>query len=60
MSDLKKNSSAVKKGAPDEPVEVAPADVRECVMERLDDFELAEIVRTRRHETPIPVNLEDL
>jgi antitoxin StbD len=29
-------------------------------MERLDDLELAEIVRSRSHETPVPVNLDDL
>jgi antitoxin StbD len=39
---------------------MVPADVFESMMERLDDLELAEIVRSRRHETPIPVNLDDL
>jgi PHD/YefM family antitoxin component YafN of YafNO toxin-antitoxin module len=28
---------------------MVPADVFECMMERLDDLELAEIVRSRRH-----------
>jgi antitoxin StbD len=39
---------------------MVPADVFEAMMERLDDLELAEIVRSRRHETPVPVNLDDL
>jgi mRNA-degrading endonuclease RelE of RelBE toxin-antitoxin system len=28
---------------------MVPTDVFECMMERLDDLELAEIVRSRRH-----------
>jgi RNase P subunit RPR2 len=28
--------------------------------ERLDDLDLAELVRARRHETPVPVELDDL
>jgi antitoxin StbD len=39
---------------------MVPADVFEQMMERLDDFELAEIVRSRRNETPVPVSLDDL
>jgi len=30
------------------------------MMERLDDLDLAELVRARRHETPVPVELDDL
>lgn len=37
-----------------------PAHVFEAMMERLDDLELAELVRSRSHETPVPVSLDDL
>ena len=39
---------------------MVPADVYEAMMERLDDLELAEIVRSRSHETPISVSLDEL
>ncbi|MBD9566517.1 type II toxin-antitoxin system Phd/YefM family antitoxin [Pseudomonas sp. PDM09] len=70
VSELKKNPSAVLSGAHGGPVAVlnhnrvmgymVPADVFEQMMERLDDFELAEIVRSRRNEKPVPVSLDDL
>ena len=70
VSELKKNPSAVLSGAHGAPVAVlnhnrvmgymVPAEVFEAMMERLDDLELAEIVRARRHETPVPVSLDDL
>jgi antitoxin StbD len=70
VSELKKNPSAVLSAAHGGPVAVlnhnrvmgymVPADVFEQMMERLDDFELAEIVRSRRNEKPVPVNLDDL
>nr|WP_314525184.1 type II toxin-antitoxin system Phd/YefM family antitoxin [uncultured Pseudomonas sp.] len=70
VSELKKNPSAVLNGAMGGPVAVlnhnrvmgymVPADVFERMVERLDDLELAEIVRSRRHETPVPVSLDDL
>ncbi|MHC8347125.1 antitoxin [Pseudomonas sp. MDT2-39-1] len=60
MSEVKKNPSAVLKCSPGEPVTLVPADVFECAMERLDDRELLEIIRSRRHEKPISVNLDDL
>jgi len=70
VSELKKNPSAVLSGAHGGPVAVlnhnrvigymVPADVFEAMMERLDDLELAELVRARSHETPIPVSLDDL
>nr|WP_123409405.1 antitoxin [Pseudomonas frederiksbergensis] len=59
VSESKRNPSAALSAAHGGPVLVAPADV-ECKAERLDDLELADIVRSRRHETPIPVSLEDL
>lgn len=70
VSELKKNPSAVLSGAHGSPVAVlnhnrvmgyiVPADVFEAMMERLDDLDLAELVRARRHETPVPVELDDL
>lgn len=70
VSELKKNPSAVLNGAHGGAVAVlnhnrvmgymVPADVFESMMERLDDLELAELVRARGHETPIPVSLDDL
>ena len=70
ISELKKNPSAVLNGAHGGAVAVlnhnrvmgymVPADVYEAMMERLDDLELAEIVRARSHETPISVSLDDL
>lgn len=39
---------------------MVPAEVYEAMMERLDDLELADIVRSRLHETPISVSLDDL
>ncbi|WP_297845333.1 type II toxin-antitoxin system Phd/YefM family antitoxin [Pseudomonas sp.] len=70
VSELKKNPSAVLNGVHGGPVAVlnhnrvmgymVPADVFEAMMERLDDMDLAELVRSRRHETPEPVDLNDL
>ena len=70
VSELKKNPSAVMNGAHDGPVAVlnhnrvmgymVPEHVFEAMVERLDDLELAELVRSRSHETPVPVNLDDL
>ncbi|MCL9802080.1 type II toxin-antitoxin system Phd/YefM family antitoxin [Pseudomonas sp. AKS31] len=70
VSELKKNPSAVLSGAHGGAVAVlnhnrvmgymVPAEVYEAMMERLDDLELAEMVRARSHETPIPVSLDDL
>ncbi|MEB0185710.1 type II toxin-antitoxin system Phd/YefM family antitoxin [Pseudomonas sp. Bout1] len=70
VSELKKNPSAVMSGAHGGAVAVlnhnrvmgymVPADVFEAMMERLDDLDLADLVRSRRHETPVPVNLDDL
>ena len=70
VSELKKNPSAVMNGAHGGPVAVlnhnrvmgymVPAHVFEAMVERLDDLELAELVRSRSHETPVPVSLDDL
>lgn len=70
VSELKKNPSAVMNGAQGGAVAVlnhnrvmgymVPADVFEAMMERLDDMDLAELVKARSHETPISVSLDDL
>ena len=39
---------------------MVPADVFEVMMERLDDLDLAELVRARGNETPVPVELINL
>ncbi|MES2871502.1 MAG: type II toxin-antitoxin system Phd/YefM family antitoxin [Pseudomonadota bacterium] len=70
VSELKKNPSAVMNGAHGGPVAVlnhnrvmgymVPADVFEAMMERLDDMDLAELVKARSNETPVSVSLDDL
>jgi antitoxin StbD len=70
VSELKKNLAAVLSGSHGRPVAVlnhnrvvsymVPAEVFEAMMERLDDLALAEIVKARQHETPVPVSLDDL
>lgn len=70
ISDLKKNPSAVIAAADGFPVAVlnrntpsaylVPAKAWEELMDRLEDIELAETVRARADEKPIPVRLEDL
>lgn len=70
VSELKKNPSAVMSAAHGAPVAVlnhnrvmgymVPAEVFEAIMERLDDMDLAELVKARSQETPFPVNLDDL
>lgn len=70
ISDLKKNPSAVIEAAEGLPVAVlnrntpsaylVPAKAWEALMDRLEDIELAEIVRQREGEIGIPVNIDDL
>ena len=70
VSELKKNPSAVMSGAQGGAVAVlnhnrvmaymVPTDVYEAMMERLDDMDLAELVKARSQETPIPVSLDDI
>ena len=70
ISDLKKNPSAVIAAADGFPVAILnrntpaayliPAAAWEELMERLDDLELAAIVRARASEVGIPVNIDDL
>ena len=70
ISDLKKNPSAVIKAAEGFPVAIlnrntpaaylVPAKAWKALMDRLDDIELADIVRARAGEVGIPVNIDDL
>ena len=70
ISDLKKNPSAVIKAAEGFPVAIlnrntpaaylVPAKAWKALMDRLEDIELAEIVRARSGEVGIPVNIDDL
>lgn len=70
ISELKKNPSAAIAAAEGFPVAIlnrnipaaylVPADAWEEILERLDDMELAEIIRSRADEVGIPVNIEDL
>ena len=70
VSELKKNPSAVMSGAQGGAVAVlnhnrvmaymVPTGVYEAMMERLGDMDLAELVKARSKETPIPVSLDDL
>jgi antitoxin StbD len=70
ISDLKKNPSAVIEAAGGFPVAVlnrntpaaylVPAKAWEELMDRLEDIELARIVREREGETPIDVDIEEL
>lgn len=70
ISDLKKNPSAVIAAADGFPVAIlnrntpaaylVPAAAWEELMERLDDLELAAIVRSRANEVGIPVDIDDL
>ena len=70
ISELKKNPSAVIAEAEGFPVAIfnrntpaaylIPADAWEALLDRLEDIELAEIVRERQGEKRIKVRLEDL
>jgi antitoxin StbD len=70
ISELKKNPTAVIEAAEGGPVAILnrnrpaayliPAEAWENIMERLEDIELAEIVRQRESEIGIPVNIDDL
>jgi len=70
ISELKKNPTAVIKAAEDGPVAILnrnkpaayliPAKAWEAIMDRLEDIELAEIVRARAGQKRIRVRLEDL
>lgn len=70
ISELKKNPTAVIEAAGGFPVAVlnrntpaaylVPAKAWEELVDRLEDIELAEIVRARANEIPVEVSLDDL
>ncbi len=70
ISDLKKNPSAAIASADGAPLAIlsrnrptaylVPADAWEALMERLEDIELAEIVRARAGQKEIEVSVADL
>ncbi len=70
VSDLKRNPTAIMGEANGQPVAVlnhnrvmaymVPADTYEAMLDRLDDIDLAEIIKSRSHETGIPVVLNGL
>ncbi|MDB5725191.1 MAG: Antitoxin [Novosphingobium sp.] len=70
ISELKKNPSAVIAAAEGFPVAILnrnspaayliPAEAWEALMDRLEDIELAELVRARAGETPVPTALDEL
>jgi antitoxin StbD len=70
VSDLKRNPTAVMSDAQGEPVAVlnhnrvmaymVPARTYEAMLERLDDLDLIEIIKSRAHEVGVPVNIDDL
>jgi antitoxin StbD len=70
ISELKKNPRAAIEAADGFPVAVlnrnrpsaylVPAKAWAEMLERLDDIHLAELIRGRAAETPIPVGLDDL
>jgi len=70
VSDLKKNPTAIMNEAGGSPVAVlnhnrvmaymVPAETFEIMMEQLDDIKLAQIIKQRSGEVPVPVALDDL
>ena len=70
ISDLKKNPSAAIAAADGFPVAIlnrntpmaylVPAEAWEVLMDRLEDIELAEIVRARAGQEEIEVSIDDL
>ena len=70
ISDLKKNPSSVINQSQGEPVAIlnhnrptaylVPAAAFEAIMERLDDLELARVVKEREHEPSVKVSLDEV
>jgi len=70
ITDLKKNPSAIIKGAEGAPVAIlnhnrpsayiVPADAFEAMLEKLDDLEIKKTVKKRRGEKSIRVSLDAL
>ncbi len=70
VSELKKNPTAALREAGGAPVAVlnhnrvmgymVPPELFEAMLERLDDLQLAELIRARADETPVAVKLDEL
>ncbi|RDJ21364.1 antitoxin [Bosea caraganae] len=70
VSELKKSPTAIIGDANGMPVAVlnhnrimaymVPAETYEAMLERLDDLDLAEIVKARANETGVPVAVDEL
>ena len=70
LAELEANTTGVLNEAKDATIAVlsdnqvvayrVPADAYEALLDRLDDLDLIEIVRSRSGETGIPVDLDDL
>jgi len=70
ITDLKKNPSAIIREAEGAPVAIlnhnrpsayiVPADTFEAMLEKLDDLEIARIVKERKKEKTIRVSLNEL
>lgn len=70
ISDLKKNPSKIINQSEGAPVAILnhnkpsayiiPADAFEALMEKLEDYELSNVVKEREHEPNIKVSLDEL
>ncbi|AAR35811.1 type II toxin-antitoxin system prevent-host-death family antitoxin [Geobacter sulfurreducens] len=70
ISDLKKNPTRIINQSEGEPVAILnhnkpsayliPADAFEALMEKLEDYELSQIVKEREHEPSVKVSLDEL
>lgn len=70
ISDLKKNPSRIINEAEGSPVAILnhnkpsayliPADAFEALMEKLEDYELARVVKERENEPTVKVSLDEL
>lgn len=70
ISDLKKNPTRIINQSEGEPVAILnhnkptayliPADAFEALMEKLEDYELSQVVKEREHEPSVKVSLDEL
>lgn len=70
ISDLKKNPSRIIHEAEGSPVAILnhnkptayllPAEAFEALMEKLEDYKLAQVVKEREHEPTVKVSLDEL
>ena len=70
ISDLKKNPSRIINQSEGAPVAILnhnkpsayliPADAFEALMEKLEDYELSQVVKEREHEPSIKISLDKL